>query len=68
MLDVAASAAQMSSQPNVKAWHPARFTLSQDNSPIEGNPFAVLILNQPLENTALTFQSCERGAQCGDYS
>ena len=39
--------------PTVKEWRPARFTLAKDDRRLDGNAFAVLILNQPLENRNL---------------
>ncbi|KAL2048024.1 hypothetical protein ABVK25_011120 [Lepraria finkii] len=49
----------MSYKLEVKAWRPAHFTLGRDDRSLEGNPFAVLILNQPLENKGLLYRCCD---------
>lgn len=54
----------MSTLSSVKKWHPARFTLRQDDSLDPENPespYLVIISNQPLENKSLLLEICSRG-------
>lgn len=51
----------MSSGNTVKTWRPARFALGAEDSKGVEEQFAVLVLNQPVENKALFLQLCARG-------
>lgn len=43
-----------------EVWNPARFTLSRASTTYEV-PFAVIILNQPIEDKSLFVDICSRG-------
>ena len=48
-------------------WNPARFTHSHASMHYD-EPFAVVILNQPLEDKALLVDVCSRGSYPGDIA
>lgn len=55
---------RMPSDPLVKTWQPARFTigtLDQPTNPSTESTYAVLILNQPLEQRDLLIDVCSKG-------
>lgn len=51
----------MASSQESKTWRPARFAIGANDTTSVEEQFAVLVLNQPVENKALFMQLCERG-------
>ena len=47
--------------PKSKVWEPARFLSYEEYTSKPGNPYAVVILNQPIENVNLFIQICSQG-------
>lgn len=54
----------MSSNENSKKWNPARYTEGYRNSSSSSNKYALVILNQPLENKSLLIKLCAGGTLC----
>lgn len=49
-----------------KIWLPGRFAIGAKDTKNVEEQFAVLVLNQPIENKALFIQLCERGIDSWD--
>lgn len=47
--------------PAVKTWTPARFLSSKAQDVQSENPYAVIILNQPIDNKELLVDVCRGG-------